>query len=99
MLARIAALPAPETDPAGRRDGVDGALVGRLKEARMAVHFLDTFREAEAPPPGVSPPLEALWWLRKGGFATGPAWERAHEICQSGEGTRAYDLSSSRTAH
>jgi hypothetical protein len=57
----------------------------------MAVHFLDTF-EAEAPPPGVSPPLEALWWLRKGGFATGPAWERAHEICQSGEGTRAYDL-------
>ena len=29
----------------------DGALVGRLKEARMAVHFLDTF-EAEAPPPG-----------------------------------------------
>ncbi len=46
---------------------------------------------AEAPPEDLSPPLQALWWLKKGRFATGPAWEEAHAICQSGEGTPAYD--------
>lgn len=43
-------------------------------------------------PEGLSPPLQALWWLRKGGFAVGPEWERAHAICQSHEGEPAHDL-------
>lgn len=43
------------------------------------------------PPAGLSEPLQALWWLAKGGFAPGPAWEKAHEICQSAEGTPAFD--------
>ncbi len=45
-----------------------------------------------APPRDLDPPLQALWWLKKGGLATGPEWERAHEICQGGEGGRGYDL-------
>jgi hypothetical protein len=44
------------------------------------------------PPAGLTPPQQALWWLRKGGFAVGEAWERAHAICQEREGTRACDL-------
>ena len=48
--------------------------------------------EAAAPPADVSAPLQALWWLKKGGFAVGKEWERAHEICQGHEGTREYDL-------
>ena len=44
--------------------------------------------DADAPPDGLSPPLAALWWLKKGGLGTGPEWERAHEICQSREGDR-----------
>ena len=47
--------------------------------------------DAPGPPAGWPPPLRALWWLKKGGFATGPEWERAHAICQTGEGTPAYD--------
>jgi hypothetical protein len=43
------------------------------------------------PPAGLTPPQQALWWLRKGGFVVGDAWDRAHERCQSAEGTRAYD--------
>jgi hypothetical protein len=43
-------------------------------------------------PSGLSPPLQALWWLRKGGFAMGPEWKKAHEICQSREGDHAHDL-------
>ena len=31
------------------------------------------------------------WWLRKGDLATGPAWERAHEICQASEGVKEFD--------
>ena len=45
-----------------------------------------------APPPSLAPPLKALWWLKKGGLVTGPAWDRAHEICQSREGDRDHDL-------
>jgi hypothetical protein len=47
--------------------------------------------DADAPPAALSPPLQTLWWLAKGGLATGPEWERAHEICQAAEGTPAYD--------
>jgi hypothetical protein len=49
-----------------------------------------SFDTAE-PPVGLSAPLRALWWLRKGGFATGPEWEKAHAICQDAEGTPACD--------
>lgn len=41
---------------------------------------------------GLSDPLQALWWLRKGGFALGPEWEKAHELCQRDEGDQAHDL-------
>jgi hypothetical protein len=47
---------------------------------------------AAAPPAGLPAALEALWWLGKGGLATGPEWERAHAICQRAEGTRGCDL-------
>lgn len=43
------------------------------------------------PPTDLSPPLQAVWWLRKGDLKLGPEWERAHTICQSAEGTSAYD--------
>ena len=49
-----------------------------------------TFDTAE-PPATLSPPLQALWWLGKGGLAPGPEWERAHAICQTAEGTPDYD--------
>jgi hypothetical protein len=45
-----------------------------------------------APPSDLSPLLQALWWLKKGGLMLGPDWDRAHEICQKAEGTREYDL-------
>jgi hypothetical protein len=44
------------------------------------------------PPPALSPPAQALWWLKKGDFKMGAAWETAHAICQTAEGTRSYDL-------
>ena len=43
-------------------------------------------------PKGLSVPLQALWWLRKGGFAMGPEWKTAHELCQSNEGDPDHDL-------
>ena len=43
-------------------------------------------------PDGLSPPLQALWWLRQGGLAMGQEWHKAHAICQTREGERAYDL-------
>lgn len=43
-------------------------------------------------PSELSDPLRALWWLKKGKLETGSEWNRAHEICQSAEGTRSYDL-------
>lgn len=39
----------------------------------------------------LSRPLQALWWLAKGGFEVGPEWERAHEIAQASEGVPEYD--------
>jgi hypothetical protein len=44
------------------------------------------------PPSDLSPPLQALWWLKQGAFALGPEWEAAHNICQTAEGAYAYDL-------
>ena len=51
---------------------------------------MDDFGAAE-PPAGLPAPLQALWWLKKGGLRPGPEWERAHAICQTAEGTPAYD--------
>jgi hypothetical protein len=43
-------------------------------------------------PKGLAVPLQALWWLKKGGLAMGPEWQEAHKLCQSGEGDHAHDL-------
>lgn len=48
--------------------------------------------EDAAPPPGLTPPQAALWWLDRGGLRTGPEWERAHAICQAQEGDPAHDV-------
>ena len=44
-----------------------------------------------APPADATPEYQALWWLARGGFRTGPEWERAHRICQQAEGNKAHD--------
>jgi hypothetical protein len=49
-------------------------------------------RSGDAPDPSLPPPLQALWWLKKGEFALGREWNTAHSICQTAEGTPAYDL-------
>ena len=46
----------------------------------------------DAPPATLPSPLQALWWLKKGGLALGPEWNKAHELCQKREGEHAYDL-------
>ena len=48
--------------------------------------------QSDVLPPGLSVPLQALWWLRKGGLALGPEWHTAHELCQRNEGDHAHDL-------
>jgi hypothetical protein len=44
------------------------------------------------PPIDLSLPLQALWWLKKGGLVLGPEWEKAHTICQQDEGNPHYDI-------
>ena len=44
------------------------------------------------PAASLPPPLQALWWLKKGNLALGPEWEKAHTLCQLKEGEPAYDL-------
>jgi hypothetical protein len=44
------------------------------------------------PPIDLSPPLQALWWLKKGGLVMGAEWEKAHTICQQDEGNPSYDI-------
>ena len=41
---------------------------------------------------GLSPPQQALALLKQGGLEMGAAWEKAHAICQTQEGTFEYDL-------
>ncbi len=48
--------------------------------------------QAETLDESLSAPLQALWWLRKGGLRMGPEWQKAHELCQRDEGDRAHDL-------
>lgn len=43
------------------------------------------------PPKELSPPLQALWWVRKGDMRMGPEWEEAHRIVQQMEGVAAFD--------
>jgi hypothetical protein len=40
----------------------------------------------------LTPPLQALWWLKKGSLVMGPEWEKAHAICQQDEGNPSYDI-------
>jgi len=47
--------------------------------------------EAAGPPDGLSDPVAALWWLGKGDWQLGEAWETAHELCQRAEGAQAHD--------
>jgi hypothetical protein len=44
------------------------------------------------PPEKLTPPQQALWWLKAGDFKMGEAWEKSHAICQTAEGTFEYDL-------
>jgi hypothetical protein len=44
------------------------------------------------PPSNLSPPQQALWWLKQGNFRLGPEWDKAHVICQQDEGNPDYDL-------
>lgn len=44
-----------------------------------------------APPEDLPPALAALWWLRKGNFELGDAWDRAHAIAQAHEGEQVFD--------
>jgi hypothetical protein len=54
---------------------------------------MDLLQQAgDAPDATLPPPLAALWWLKAGGFAMGPQWDRAHAICQTREGDHAHDL-------
>lgn len=43
------------------------------------------------PPKDLTKPLQALWWLKKGGLVVGPEWEKAHVIVGSMEGVQAFD--------
>ena len=47
--------------------------------------------DGDQPPAGLSAPLQALWWLKKGDLQMGPEWRTAHEICQTAEGDKAHD--------
>lgn len=37
-------------------------------------------------------PLQALWWLKKGGLKMGQEWQMAHALCQQDEGDPAHDV-------
>lgn len=52
---------------------------------------IDDFQGAN-PPPSLSRPCQALWWLKKGKLAMGPEWQKAHELCQMQEGDAAHDI-------
>ncbi len=52
--------------------------------------LLDT--SGDAAPQELSAPLQALWWLKKGGLAMGAEWEKAHAICQTREGEHDHDF-------
>jgi hypothetical protein len=45
-----------------------------------------------APSTELTRPQQALWWLKKGGFAMGPEWHAAHQLCQAQEGDAHHDV-------
>lgn len=55
------------------------------------MNLADAGFDRPAPPEELSEPLQALWWLKKGGFTTGLEWDKAHSICQRAEGKKPYD--------
>lgn len=57
----------------------------------MIDQITSRLNESDAPAE-LSDPLQALWWLKKGKLGIGAEWNKAHEICQSAEGTPAYDV-------
>ncbi|MFK5979337.1 MAG: hypothetical protein QM488_10670 [Rhizobiaceae bacterium] len=54
-------------------------------------NFIHLNVENAEPPHGLSAPLQALWWLKKGNLTIGPEWEKGHGICQTAEGIHDYD--------
>lgn len=56
----------------------------------MMESLLNDFDRPE-PPSKLSMPQQALWWIRKGDFRVGHEWNKAHDICQCAEGTKACD--------
>lgn len=58
---------------------------------REVLPVIDQFENAN-PPSGLERPRQALWWLKKGGLAMGPEWQKAHELCQMQEGDPAHDI-------
>ena len=54
--------------------------------------FASVSFESSTPDVGLTPPLQALWWLKKGGLTMGSEWEKAHAICQQDEGNSDYDI-------
>lgn len=54
--------------------------------------MIDTSTDAGTPPPEMTRPQAALWWLYKGGLVLGPEWEKAHQLCQAQEGDQNHDL-------
>lgn len=56
----------------------------------MIDQIVSSLDQAE-PPRDLSKLLQALWWLKKGDLQVGPEWEKAHNICQSAEGSKQYD--------
>jgi hypothetical protein len=63
---------------------------GPTKVPVMAADIFSTLDWSE-PPKDMSKPLQALWWLKKGGFRVGDEWHHAHFIVQTMEGVPAFD--------
>ncbi len=47
---------------------------------------------SDAPPDGLTRPLQAMWWLKKGALGNGPEWVKAHGLCQMMEGDPDHDI-------
>ena len=54
---------------------------------------MDNLTDVSAAEPAahLDPARQALWWLRKGDFKTGTAWDQAHDLCQAQEGEKIFD--------
>ncbi len=63
----------------------------RKNGGEMSADFVFSLDQSQ-PPPDMSKAMQALWWAKKGDFAVGLEWERAHLLCQQGEGKPELDL-------